>query len=876
VYLGVEGEATRDQVTGLLWPEKDPDKARHALSQALYEIRRACGSECLESHGEWIRTSSHLTIDAAQFRALAEAGSHDQALELYGGTFLAGASLVQNADYEHWVERTQARLRRLHRLSRKAHLQDLLNEGDVSGALAIARRWVELEPLDDEAQHHFIQLLAASGRRSEAIHQFESFQRVLMDDDLEPLDETRELIDRIRGGESIGPIRSVPFGPEPDAGPPAGGDAGPDDDGGYQGLEDSVAGPRIEKPWVVELAETIKDWWVFRVTLAYLTLGFIGLQVADAFDMGARVSQRITALTMSGTVFLPFLIWALEPSLRRKMGYRDARPWRGTPRKLARGFWRFRGVLVAAAALLSVALGLTIWPEVGADPLPPPRTRLEDRIAVFPFEEIGSESGVTAGLAVGLTNTLINDLSTIEPLEVVPYAVVTGYGPSSQIPRDSVARALGAAFFVTGRLAQSGSEVSLYWDLTDTETLDLLATDEIRKPEGALFQLQDELQEDISFVLRQELGRELTERTRLREAANVPAWLAYYEGIDLVAEAYGLAEAREIGGAEALLDRAEERFESAADFDSGWPAPMLQLGNLAQDRVFVHLYAEEPLPPDSNEVLLRGGIRLANGLKARFGPLAEANELEGKLKLYQATFAATSLEEHEDLLSQAESLFLSALEIEPNRGSSLEKLAQIHERRGEYREARQYSRRADEADPFLENKNMNLNRLAHSTFELGGDEEAVQWCQEGRVRYPTEPMFLACKLEVLAFGDSLRPDPVTGWALVDSLRGLPGVAAEGFVPKAEAMVASILARAGLADSAQHVMGRVEEEDSLSLVPTWYYAAVWARLGKPDLAVKRFKEFATAEPTSVFPLARQRALDPLAGYPAFETLIPSGR
>ncbi|MFC1575940.1 BTAD domain-containing putative transcriptional regulator, partial [Gemmatimonadota bacterium] len=200
----MEGEATRDQIMGFLWPEKDPDKARHALSQALYEVRQACGAECLESHGEWIKASSDLEIDAARFQALAESGSHTEALDIYGGTFLDGTSLIQTPSYEHWVEQTQARLRRLHRVSRKARLQDLLDEGDLPGALAIARRWVELEPFDDEAQHHFIQLLAASGRRSEAIGQFDAFQRTLDADDLEPLDDTRELIERIRSGEEVG------------------------------------------------------------------------------------------------------------------------------------------------------------------------------------------------------------------------------------------------------------------------------------------------------------------------------------------------------------------------------------------------------------------------------------------------------------------------------------------------------------------------------------------------------------------------------------------------------------------------------------------------------------------------------------------------
>ncbi|NIQ55017.1 MAG: hypothetical protein GWN71_16985, partial [Gammaproteobacteria bacterium] len=93
----------------------------------------------------------------------------------------------------------RARLARLHRQARRQALNAL--SGDGEAALNIAREWVELEPLDDEAQHQFIRLLAEAGHRSEALRQYERYaERIRAELEVEPLEETITLVERIRGG----------------------------------------------------------------------------------------------------------------------------------------------------------------------------------------------------------------------------------------------------------------------------------------------------------------------------------------------------------------------------------------------------------------------------------------------------------------------------------------------------------------------------------------------------------------------------------------------------------------------------------------------------------------------------------------------------
>jgi Tol biopolymer transport system component len=92
----------------------------------------------------------------------------------------------------------------------------LVHVGAVADAIEAARAWVTLEPYDDEAQHRLIELLAGSGQRSEALAQYERYERLLKADDLEPLDETKALVALLRAGEvgvsALAPALHPPVG----------------------------------------------------------------------------------------------------------------------------------------------------------------------------------------------------------------------------------------------------------------------------------------------------------------------------------------------------------------------------------------------------------------------------------------------------------------------------------------------------------------------------------------------------------------------------------------------------------------------------------------------------------------------------------------
>ena len=212
VFLGLEREATRDRIQGIFWPDSPHDRARRALTQTLHDLKKELGEAWVESRGQLVRTTTHLWIDALEFEALAESGRHPEALALYAGPFLDGVSPARGPSLDEWVELRRARLARRHRAASDAFIAEARKRGDLQEALWAAEKWATLDHLDDAAQHHLIRLLAETGSRSEALTQFERYEANLGELlGLEPLEETKALVDWIKDGSS--PASAPPFVP---------------------------------------------------------------------------------------------------------------------------------------------------------------------------------------------------------------------------------------------------------------------------------------------------------------------------------------------------------------------------------------------------------------------------------------------------------------------------------------------------------------------------------------------------------------------------------------------------------------------------------------------------------------------------------------
>jgi DNA-binding SARP family transcriptional activator/lipoprotein NlpI len=198
VYLAVAGEAPRDLVMALLWPESDAPRARHALRQTLYELKRTLGEEWLEIHGELLRVGESVFVDAVRFRGAMENASYEEALDIYGGSFLHGWHLKPSLEFQHWVDSQREQLSTLFREACREHATACLSFGDQAGAVGTARKWAVREPLDTEAQHLLMTLLLEGGDPHQALLLYRRYEARLRNEELEPLPETVRLLERIQ------------------------------------------------------------------------------------------------------------------------------------------------------------------------------------------------------------------------------------------------------------------------------------------------------------------------------------------------------------------------------------------------------------------------------------------------------------------------------------------------------------------------------------------------------------------------------------------------------------------------------------------------------------------------------------------------------
>lgn len=201
LFLAVERDVSREDVVAMFWPDRDLARGKHALRQMLYELRGVLGEEWIELRRD--RILVRISVDATDFEAAVEENRTADALHLYGGAFLRGFTL-EHRSFEGWSDRRQAHLSRLHRRVEREHIAQLAADGRLDDASNAARRWVELDPLEDEAAHTLIERLAAAGQRTAALQYYDNYVRQLASElQVEPLEETTALVAAIRQGDVV-------------------------------------------------------------------------------------------------------------------------------------------------------------------------------------------------------------------------------------------------------------------------------------------------------------------------------------------------------------------------------------------------------------------------------------------------------------------------------------------------------------------------------------------------------------------------------------------------------------------------------------------------------------------------------------------------
>ena len=218
-YLAMTGRPhSRPFLANLLWGESPDASARLSLRTALWSLGDRFADRLEAGRNQVALRPGAFSADALDFTRLAGRDRLDepprdaavagdlpsfadrrraalqQAADLYRGELLAGWAANRAPAFEDWLMAERQRLQdtaleALYRLA--AHYA---RDGAYPEAIATVRRVLALEPWHEEAHRQLMQLLALTGRRSEALMQYRACRRLLvLELGTEPTLETQAL-----------------------------------------------------------------------------------------------------------------------------------------------------------------------------------------------------------------------------------------------------------------------------------------------------------------------------------------------------------------------------------------------------------------------------------------------------------------------------------------------------------------------------------------------------------------------------------------------------------------------------------------------------------------------------------------------------------
>ena len=194
IYLAQTRQShRRDALADLLWDARSSKQALGNLRTTLTRLRQQVGDvvivtrDCLAFDPD-VRQQVDSVRFEAQVQALATCRSSEDAsqlhaaLALYTGAFLAAFSLPSAPRFDDWVRVEQERLRRLMQAGYQRLISYALDHHDVDLGLESAKRWLVLDPTNEDAYYSLMQAQFLAGDRSAALKTYERCGIVLAEE----------------------------------------------------------------------------------------------------------------------------------------------------------------------------------------------------------------------------------------------------------------------------------------------------------------------------------------------------------------------------------------------------------------------------------------------------------------------------------------------------------------------------------------------------------------------------------------------------------------------------------------------------------------------------------------------------------------------
>lgn len=478
-------------------------------------------------------------------------------------------------------------------------------------------------------------------------------------------------------------------------------------------------------------------------------------------------------------------------------------------------------VVIALLVLVVSAVGLFLYLRAART------TGAIESIAVMPFVNQNGDSEVEY-LSDGMTETLIKSLSQLPNLAVKSRSTVFYYKGKETLPK-KLGEELGVQAVLLGRVGGRGEDLKLSLELVDTQTQNVIWSEQYDRKQSDLVSLQREIAKDVSTKLKARLSGADEANVTKTSTANPEAYQAYLKG-----RYYWNRRTAE------NINKAIEQFKFATDRD---PNYALALVGLADCYLVLNEYAGTP----TSETLPQAKVYAERALA-----------IDPQLAEPHATLA--SLNEYMGHLGEAEKEFKKAIELNPTYATAYHWYSIFLKDVGRNDEAAAIIKRAQEIDPLSSVIGVNVSRM----YQLQNNHEAsIQNALKIIELDPNfGPAYQYLGLSYLRLGRNA--DAIASSEKAVELTNRAGITLGD--------LGYVYAATGRRSEAVNVIKELEAKYARKEAIGQYIAAVYVGLGDYDKAFEWLEKDLEARNWKVVEIRWQLQFDALRDDPRFKNLL----
>lgn len=486
------------------------------------------------------------------------------------------------------------------------------------------------------------------------------------------------------------------------------------------------------------------------------------------------------------------------------------------PRKFrVRAYGAVGAVILLGAALLLYLRGF--------------RDQAIDSLAVLPFVNVGADPD-TEYLSDGITENLINSLSQLPRLRVVPRSTVFRY-KGRDVDLQSVRRELHVRAVLTGRVVQRGDSLNIQSELVDVAADSQLWGRQFDRKFSDIIDVQEEIAKEVSEKLGLRPTDEEQKRLTRRYTENPEAHQLYLKGRYLWNRRTGKT-----------LLRAAQYFQQAIEKDPGYALAWAGLGDCYVVYGFYDVMSNREAIPQAKEAALKA-LEIDDGL-------AEAHAVLAFAKRYDWDWDWPGTEKG----------FKRALELNPNYptghhwyGTTLWAMGRLDEGLTEVK-------RAQDLDPLSLIINADVARGFYFSRRYDQAEEQLRKTLEMDPGFPVAHWYLG-----MVYEQTGRYEEAI--AEFQEFQNL-----SGDQPTAAGALGHAYAASGKRGEAQEVLLKLEDLSKSRYVAPFDVAAVYIGLGDEDRSLEWLEKAYEARSSWIIWVNVDPRFDNIRGDSRYQALL----